>query len=528
MAISSSSVFECRVAGSDTNGGGFVTGSGGADFSQQNSKNTTNQGTTTQGNNGGSITSGATTVIVTSAAALYGAQQALLATPLVGDWIKIDSEIMKVTAVSTNTLTITRAQLGTSAASHTDGATVTNISNVSTTDLVTASSTTITSAAAFFSANAVGNIIYIAGGTGTITAGWYQITAVGTSSPNTTATVDRSTGLSAGTGATMNIGGALLSPAVAAAQVVKGMIVFLKQAGSVFSITTASTNVAGGCIGALATACTFIGYTSNRSFGNTDTAPTIQVNVSTATISSATAVNWNNIIFDGNSQTSCKASAGGMYFGCQFKNFNTASSGGPWFINCGLTTSSAAVFTIANSACIDCDAWANTATPYAGSGNSAFIRCTSVSNTGGSTDGFATAAYYDGCVAVSNGRHGFNTTANSAVCSMINCIAESNTGTGFVNGTASEPVVFINCATYNNGTPTSGITVSLGLLTPSSSVFVSAPTNLALNNTANAGAILRSVGYPTVFPRGTSTTYQDIGAIRHQDPVSGGTVGYSQ
>jgi len=40
MALSANSVWEVRTAGSDTNGGAFVAGASGTDFSQQNSKNT--------------------------------------------------------------------------------------------------------------------------------------------------------------------------------------------------------------------------------------------------------------------------------------------------------------------------------------------------------------------------------------------------------------------------------------------------------------------------------------------------------
>lgn len=41
MAVSSATVWEIETGGSDTNGGGFVTGSGGTDYSQQAAKNTT-------------------------------------------------------------------------------------------------------------------------------------------------------------------------------------------------------------------------------------------------------------------------------------------------------------------------------------------------------------------------------------------------------------------------------------------------------------------------------------------------------
>ena len=40
MALSANSVFEVRTAGNDTNGGGFVTGAAGTDYSQQDAKNT--------------------------------------------------------------------------------------------------------------------------------------------------------------------------------------------------------------------------------------------------------------------------------------------------------------------------------------------------------------------------------------------------------------------------------------------------------------------------------------------------------
>lgn len=78
--------------------------------------------------------------------------------------------------------------------------------NISVADGVTAGTTTITSLTANFSAAIVGNVIYVAGGTGTITGAWYE---VATFTNSTTVLVDRSTGLTTGTGVTVNIGGAL-------------------------------------------------------------------------------------------------------------------------------------------------------------------------------------------------------------------------------------------------------------------------------------------------------------------------------
>jgi hypothetical protein len=66
MAISAASVFEVRSAGADTNGGGFVTGIAGTDYSQQNAKNTglANDNSTTD-----VVATGSTTI--TSAGAAF-------------------------------------------------------------------------------------------------------------------------------------------------------------------------------------------------------------------------------------------------------------------------------------------------------------------------------------------------------------------------------------------------------------------------------------------------------------------------
>ena len=155
MAISSLSVFEVRTTGSDTNGGGFVTGSSGTDWSQQN-------------------------------AAQY-----------------------------------------------------------SVTDAVTAVSTTVTSATASFGTDVVGNLCYIAGGTGSLTGAWYQ---VATRVNSTTITVDRN--LVVGTGATLKIGGALLTiqTAINAAFITSGSraadcVIYVKAGtyASTVALTTAGS-----------------------------------------------------------------------------------------------------------------------------------------------------------------------------------------------------------------------------------------------------------------------------------------------
>jgi len=109
--------------------------------------------------------------------------------------------------------------------------------NLSVTDGVTAGTTTITSATANFSAAIVGNVIYVAGGTGSVTASRYEVK---TFTNSTTIVVDRSTGLTAGTGVTLNIGGALDAIATVT-QNLAGNRIFVKNSGTLTIGATAFT-----------------------------------------------------------------------------------------------------------------------------------------------------------------------------------------------------------------------------------------------------------------------------------------------
>lgn len=420
MALSASTVFEVRTAGNDTNGGGFVTGAAGTDYSQQDSKNT------------------------------------------VG-------------------------------------------SDISTTDAVAVGSTTITSLTGNFGTTIVGNIIYFSGGTGSITGQWRQVTA---RASTTSITIDAS--IAASTGMTMNIGGALLSPSIAgSAASVSGMITFIKS--GTYLITTATTATAGGCI--VATNGTLIvGYSTNRFFGNTDTKPLLQLSsVSSANICAGSSV-YNNLDLDGNSQTTskyCQVSST-AFINCIFRNFTAAGNGICY--HCYGTGCSSTVF---SGAAFGCEATGNTATPFATGG--AVAHCISYSNTGGSTNGFAiqTGGSCINCVAYNNGNHGFSGTNQSGL--LINCHAEGNVGRGFNLGT------LVNCSAYNNTAgATSGLLASIGLITPTGSVFTNAAGgDFSLNNTASQGTLLRNAGYPTSLPNSGTVNYDDVGAARHIDPAGG-------
>jgi hypothetical protein len=363
----------------------------------------------------------------------------------------------------------------------------------------------------------IGNGLVITGGTN-FTTGYYQITAA---SAGTSITVDRTCATGVGASGTAGLGGALASPgnALLAANGVL-MFVFLKYNASVYSITSASTNVAGGC---LTSVMNVYGYSTNRYFGSQDTnRPTLQLNVSSATLLTGASNEFTvwNCILDGNSQTSSKLSASGIVLiNCQLNNSNVASTAATYF-NCTATGNSASVF---NGVCVDCEAFANTATQFVAG---TFINCLSYANTGASTDGFVVNQTTDifKCVAYNNGRDGFNLTAGRSGV-IANCISVSNARFGYNYPTGSLTVQSLNCAGYNNTSGDQNGSGSVtGFITLTGDPFVASGSgNFALNNTAGAGALLRAAGFPALFPAGLTATYEDIGAAQHQD--SGGSVG---
>jgi hypothetical protein len=78
------------------------------------------------------------------------------------------------------------------------------------TDGVTNGTTTITSATAAWGTDVLGKTLHVSGGTGSITAAKYQILLRNSAS---SVTVDRATGLTTGTGASMQVGGNFPNPA---------------------------------------------------------------------------------------------------------------------------------------------------------------------------------------------------------------------------------------------------------------------------------------------------------------------------
>lgn len=446
MSLAAGSVFEVRTAGNDTNGGGFVTGSSGTDYSQQDNKNTAG-------------------------------------------------------------------------------------SDISTTDVASAGSNTLTSATAAFLPSIIGNIIYLQGGTGTLAAGRYQVT----SRPNaTTITVDRN--VASGTGITMNIGGAVASLGIlgstTATILVNGNKIFIK-AGT-YTVSSASNNISNGCF-SKATELYIEGYQTTR--GDLGTPPLIQASLTATPLSIQGASIIKNITVDSasfaNSRAFNLAHDGIILYKCigmNSKNSAFVAAGAATRLYYCIATGCGTEAAFQGGSLYNCIAHANTAAGFSLSSlNSAIERCIAYGNTGATTDGFVVVSTGNvslvNCVSYANGRDGFRMEGTNTL--LLNCIAESNTGVGFNFGTNPRGGQMFNCAGFSAGTNvalgTGTFIHNTGFITGTGSFFTNASAgDFSLNATAGRGDALKAAALPGIFPVGLTTGYLDIGAAQHQDAGGGG------
>lgn len=455
MSLPATVVWEVRTGGSDTNGGGFVRGGTGVDYSQQDA-----------------------------------AQQSV------------------------------------------DLVTNTAVVHTTTTQIQFATYTP--------SANDVDNVYNNTGGSST--AGQYRITAVDVG--NKRWTLDRSIGTAAQTvvGA---MGGALGSPGKASAVKAQGNDVFIKN--GTYSVTSASTNIAAGCVSE-STGGTgqtdfskWIGYSSTRSWGNTDTKPLIQAASSISTFTLFTIATQltqlYNLSFDCTSYTS----SNGIKIGsanyisatrCKVANSTLIGIEVAGGIDANATWcevsghSGTAGFKQANAAGITfygCEAHGGTIHGFVCGYQSYCIACLSYANSGASTDGFncnSVGSTFIDCVSYANGRAGFDVQGSGGYTACYNCIAEGNTGQGYSTAGVCDGTILSYCAGYNNSSNynSSNIANIIGFVVGSASFFNNPGSgDFGLNNTSGGGASARNAGWPGIFPAATTTGYADIGAARHPD-----------
>jgi len=387
----------------------------------------------------------------------------------------------------------------------------------------TQGSTVILTASA--SADMIGNIAYISGGTGSVVGDWYQIT---NQSTGVSITVDRSTGLTAGTGTSIVIGGCLATPGMAAKiATVDGMLVWAKYSATAFTLTQNAVGSGGPayCTGGVS----FQGYDAARG-DRTGNMPTItwpssglavgsipyivQIYTSSPAFVRNIAVNGNSIATLSGFTTYCYAQS---IVGCVANN--CASNG--FYMNPRVIESKAVGCGTGfyGYPCSDCVASTCTTGFFINGTTTSgqFNKCIAYNCT---TGFYQYALVCNKCVADTCG-HGFNGTTYSSV--YDSCIASNCSTAGQVGFTAGSTDILINCASYNNTTELSGTPlVKIGFI-PSASFtggqpYVAAGSDFRPNATAGAGALLRGAGIG-VFGQ---TDNVDIGAVQHTDPTGGG------
>lgn len=476
-AISASTVWEVRTTGTDTNGGGFVTGASGTDMSQFNNKN---------------------------AAACTSCQSTTV--------------------------------------------------NISTTDAVTAVSTTVTSATANFSAALVGNLIYLSGGTGPVTAAWYQVTAFTNS---TTVTVDRNIIVS--TGVTLNIGGALATPKQGLTNSAASNTVWV-QTGT-YTVSATQTFPSGVNDLPNAKANYMLGYNSSRGDVPTGgTRPTITTGTAALVLVTIAGANFRmeNFILDAASTgntgiqvTVTNSERGVSVTNVSILNFKTIGlialvgtganggryaqmeiTGGNASCTGGISGSGGLGGTFSDIY-IHANACSGINTNSQNSALSMY-RVISANNTSATghgmlLDALLLGASCDSCVIYGNAGDGVKVAGTYQDFIIKNSVIYGNTGTGLNFGFNQGPAAL--AINYNgvggNGTNRTNVTAGANDVVLTVDPFTSGSGgNFALNATAGGGAALKSVGFPGVFPGAAATGFADIGTIRHQDPAGGGaTVG---
>lgn len=402
------------------------------------------------------------------------------------------------------------------------------------TDLASAGAgLTVSSALKPFGKQQVGNSIVITGGTN-FNTGRYVIASV--AAVTFVATVVGPGNITSGVGAsgTGGQGGAFATPGAATAPMVASNLMYVQTA--TYTMTSASTNIAGGCCLPPGNSGTE-GYATVRGDLNAIAAAGAPPTFLASGI--ATFVLWNgggasntwlrNVIVDGASLTSSRGVAGTGASSSVSNVFakNCTNGGIVSFavaVRCKATgCATISAFNSITSA-HTCVAYSNTITGFGSC--TCLVFTLSYSNSGASSDGIGGAIAIN-CTTYGNGRDGFRTTSFT-----INCIAESNTGIGYNVSSNTNGAQLLNDAAYNNtggdfsvvSTTTHGF--ATGSITGTASFFTNAAGgDFSLNTAAGGGALLRAAGYPGVLPIG-GTGYLDIGALQSHGAAAAILVGH--
>ena len=383
----------------------------------------------------------------------------------------------------------------------------------------------------------MGNVVNIISGSG-LTPGRYLIT----SCTSTTWTLDRSAGTS-GTITSAKMGGSLLTiQAALTACTIADMAVHVKY--GTYNITAALTvpNVA-----VVYQYCVLEGYYATH--GDSPTGanrPTITTSNAVNGLTIGYATNWKVLNFilanTGSGLIGVAATFSATAYdslttiNCLFTGWKTAgvsSSGAALLsVNCefsGCVTTNGAVYNSSSygTVLLNCYFHGNTG-PCATTGSNGVVRNCVFSSVSSSMLRAYAGMVIDHCVFYCSSygaSSGILYPQNSDPGVMTNnifmgCLYAVSVSTGaFVHvpyGIHGNNAYYYNSVVGNNYTAMPSDITSLG-----SSPFVSESTgDFRLNNTPNAGALLRAAGWPTAFAGLTPANCQDIGAYQHQDMSS--------
>lgn len=426
--------------------------------------------------------------------------------------------------------------------------TLQDAAQIAVTDAVANGTTTITSATAGFTTAHVGNLVYLAGGTGTLTGTWRQVISRTDAS---TIVVDDT--VAAGTGITLNLGGAFASPSNACnvSPNNSDCTVFIKYNATAYSVPSANSILASSGVGASNYLFRIIGYDTTRTVWNMDAnRPILDVADDSTTVLTMGGVNLvRNLVFTNIANktvcTSISASNECRVDNCKSTGYDTAFMGGSApvrFTRCEAIGFSAYGFhssSFTDVACDDCSAhtWTNTAAI----GFSFIASCRRCIAYDGFLIGFECFDFSntENCVAdnvaISGSVGDGFSFANSVSPSVIvNCIATRCARNGFYArpDLGLSGYYLINCAGYNNagGNYSAGLVSNVNIIgdVALTGMPYSGGGSFALNNTSGAGATLKAAGWPSGLPPGM-TQNLDVGAIQGSSVGSGpaGPINYA-
>lgn len=450
-----------------------------------------------------------------------------------------------------------------------------NAAQYAVTDIVsTSGSATITSASANWGADVVGNLLYLSGGTGPITADRYEVI---TRTNATTIILDRTVGAT-GTGATGNLGGAVAT-FTELANATRGMVAsnkaFIKATGTY--TTTAIIAFAQSVVPAAnALPSRLIGYTTTRGDGGR---ATIRLSTNTGLYAfNFTGQGWRceNILIDCNNLgTSSGIALNANYpkiINCKIINWTSngilcvAAVNNPSVMRCEITAGNG---TSGTSYAINLPQTSSamghiTDNNLHDNVNAGGIFCAGgavvvdnilTNNSGASSDGISVsgAHFVSNNTIYKSGRHGINSGDafwNGPV--MQGNILAENGGYGIVGassaGLPADPewdgnAFYLNTSGTRNNMDDTGGTNALNAVAPYTNIYdvilsadpftAKGSNDFTLNNVVGGGAACRAAGLPRSWPGSSIAGYPDMGAVQHQDvirppspPIHPGTFAY--